>query len=72
MVYPSKLTTRQRQALEYYHLDYAESVEPGAGWFAYTTWSTVMGGVVYPGSSCECIEDVERWYVAAAEGDSHD
>ena len=31
-----------------------------------------MGDVVYPGSSCECIEDVERWYVAAAEGDSHD
>lgn len=55
-----KLNKTQQKAINYYSLDFAESDEPGAGWFAYTTDDTRS---TYPGSSCECIEDVADWYI---------
>jgi hypothetical protein len=55
-----RLTKVQERALEYFALDFAESDEPGAGWFAYTTEDTPAG---YPGSSCETIEDAARWFI---------
>lgn len=56
-----RLTKKQQAALEYFGLDYAKSDEPGAGWFAYTR-GTDPGQNNYPGSSCECLEDVVDWY----------
>ena len=58
-----KLNRIQKDALDYFHLYYAKSEERGAGWFAYMSQDTQAG---YPGSSCECIEDVVRWYGIAA------
>lgn len=55
------LTEEEQAALDYFDLDYAESDEPGAGWFAYTR-GFEDGKNNYPGTSCECLEDVVRWY----------
>jgi len=57
----SKLTKTDKAALEYFNLDYAKSDEPGAGWFAYDQYDDRHPD--YPGSSCECLEDVVRWYL---------
>ena len=54
-----KLTKSQKKALDYFGLYLAKSQEEGAGWFCYTTDLTPAS---YPGSSCECLEDVVRWY----------
>lgn len=51
---PRPITKTQQLALAYCSLDYAESDEPGAGLFAYTTEATPAS---YPGTSCECVED---------------
>jgi len=59
-----KLTKIQQLALNYFELDFAQSDEVGAGWFAYTSEITLTS---YPGSSCECIEDVVTWYAEIAE-----
>lgn len=54
-----KLTKEEQSAIEFYALDFAESSEEGAGWFAYTTEDTPDS---YPGTSCECVEDVALWH----------
>jgi hypothetical protein len=58
-----RITKKQIAALDYFGLEFAKSDEPGAGWFAYDD----KGGAInkYPGSSCETIDDVVRWYEAA-------
>ena len=60
-----KLTQKQQAALAYFGLTYAKSDEPGAGWFAYADYPPHPE---YPGSSCECVEDVVAWYEQAGAG----
>lgn len=68
-----RLNKIEKIALAYFGLEYAKSQEPGAGWFAYTNHFNLHPD--YPGSSCECLEDVVSWYISAqqrhsAEADS--
>lgn len=60
-----RLTKKQQAALDFFGLEFAKSEEQGAGWFAYTDYPDDPPKNNYPGSSCECIEDVVRWYEAA-------
>jgi hypothetical protein len=55
-----ELTEVEKQAIAYFKLEYAESDEPGAGWFCYTDMFNLHPD--YPGSSCECLSDVVEWY----------
>ena len=54
------LTEEEKAAIEYFNLEYAESDEPGAGWFAYTEMFNLHTD--YPGTSSECLSDVVGWY----------
>lgn len=63
-----RLTKKQQAALDYFGLVFAKSEERGAGWFAYD--DSPYGSPTknnYPGSSCECIEDVVEWYEVALQ-----
>lgn len=61
-MYSMRLTKKQQAAIDFFELDFAKSDELGAGWFVYCDHEPLNG---YPGSSCECIEDVVGWYEAA-------
>jgi hypothetical protein len=58
-----RITKKQIAALDYFGLEFAKSDEPDAGWFAYDDKGEAIHN--YPGSSCETIDDVVRWYEAA-------
>ena len=55
------MTDEEEAAIKYFDLEYAESDEVDAGWFAYTNISDLQHPD-YPGSSCECLSDVVEWY----------
>lgn len=57
-----KLTNEERDAIAFFGLQYAKSEELEAGWFCYTNRPHEEPLNNYPGSSCESLDDVVRWY----------
>jgi len=55
-----ELTKEEREAINFFNLEYAESSDGSGDWFCYTDCFDLHPD--YPGSSCECVEDVLTWY----------